>query len=126
MDRILLVEDETEVADMLANFLTKKGFGVDVAYDLESGAAKFEPSYDIVLLDIVLSNNQTSFPLLKKIKEQSPDTLVLMVTAHDDSEKIAEAKRLGADGYFLKPFRMDYLEEFLLSKIESLRRQRNK
>ena len=125
MAKILLLEDEKDMADMLAGFLKRKGFEVDVAYDLEGAVARFDSTYDIVLLDIVLGNNQTSFPFLKKIKTECPETIVLMVTAHDDDEKIRESRRLGADDYILKPFRTDYLEEFLLSKIQSAKKKKD-
>ncbi len=124
MEKILLVEDEVEVADIIANFLKRKGFFVDVAYDLAAGLEKFVPRYyTIVLLDIILGGEK-SFPLLEKIKEVSPQTAVIMVSAHDNNENIAEAKRKGADGFIPKPFNIEYLEGFLMAKINSLRRER--
>ena len=124
MEKILLVEDEVEVADIIAGFLEKKGFFVDVAYDLAGGMEKFYPhSYAIVLLDIMLKGEK-SFSLLEKIKKESPQTAVIMVSGHDNNENIAEAKKKGADGFIPKPFKIDYLEGFLLSKIDSLRRER--
>ena len=122
MEKILLIEDEVEVADIIAKFLQRKGFTVSVAYDLEGGLEKFVPKYyTIVLLDIMLKG-QKSFFLLDKIKQESPQTLVIMVSGYDDSENIAEAKKRGADGFVPKPFKIEYLEGFLLSKIKSLRR----
>jgi len=122
MEKILLIEDEVEVADIIAKFLGRKGFTVDVAYDLPGGQEKFMPNYyTLVLLDIMLKG-QKSFSLLDKIKQESPQTLVIMVSGYDDSENISEAKKRGADGFVPKPFKIEYLEGFLLSKIKSVRR----
>lgn len=122
MIKILVVEDEKPTADMITTFLKRKGFEVDVAYDLLSGMEKRGSDYDIVLLDILLKDAK-SFPLLKKIKEESPKTAVIMVSGHDTDVNIAEAKKLGADWFIAKPVMSEYLESFLLSKIHSLCRK---
>ena len=125
MERILIVEDEVEVANIIAKFLLKRGFTVDVVYDLAGAMEKSCSDYTIVLLDIMLGNEK-SFPLLKKIKKMSPQTMVIMVSGYDSGENIKEAKLLGADGFLPKPFKMEYLEKFLILKIKSLRRQKGK
>ncbi|MDP2922835.1 MAG: response regulator [Candidatus Omnitrophota bacterium] len=122
MEKLLVVEDEKETADIISKFLKRKGFDVDVAYDLKSGMNRFLPYYKVVLLDILL-NGEKSFPLLKKIKEESPETIVIVVSAYDLDQNIAEAKKLGADAFIAKPIMNEYLENFLLSKIHSLRRK---
>ena len=122
MEKILLVEDEKETADAIARFLTRKGFEIDVAYDLSTALAKNISDYQIVLLDILLKGER-SFPMLKKIKEEQPKIPVIIVSAYDNDENITEAKKLGADGFIAKPVMTEYLENFLLSKINSLRRK---
>ena len=119
MKKILLVEDEKMVADVIERFFQKKGFTVDAAYDLASGLEKYSSGYDLFLLDINLKE-ETSFPLLKKIKEDNPKAVCLMFSGYDSEENIMEAKKLGADGFIPKPFRIDFLKDFLLPKIESL------
>ena len=123
MNKILIVEDEKMVADVILRFFKKRGFQVDIAYDLATGMEKFCPDYDMVMLDIALGREK-SFPLLKKIKEECPDIPVLMFSGYDSDENIREAKRLGADGFIPKPFRIEFLDDFLLPKIEHLRRKR--
>jgi two-component system response regulator HydG len=120
MEKVLLVEDEKETAAMIAKFLQRKGFDVDIAHDLAGGMNRFLPYYNIVLLDIKL-DGENSFPLLKKIKSECPECLVIMVSAHDTDENIIQAKQLGADGFIAKPIVSENLENFLLSKIHSLR-----
>ncbi|MCK9572954.1 MAG: response regulator [Candidatus Omnitrophica bacterium] len=122
MDRILVVEDEKETADAIARFLKRKGFDIDVAYDLSDALTKNISDYQIVLLDILLKGEK-SFPMLKKIKQEQPKLPVIIVSAYDNDENIAEAKKLGADGFIAKPVMTEYLENFLLSKIHSLRRK---
>ena len=73
----------------------------------------------MVILDIFLKGD-TSFSLLKKIKEEKPDTVVLMFSGHNSEKFITEAKKLGADGFVHKPFHLKYLDNFLMPKIESL------
>jgi len=122
MDKILLVEDEKETADAIARFLTRKGYEIDVAYDLSTALSKNVSDYNLVLLDILLKGEK-SFPMLKKIKQEQPRLPVIIVSAYDNDENIVEAKKLGADGFIAKPVMTEYLENFLLSKIQSLRRK---
>ncbi len=123
MEKILLVEDEKMIADIVVRFFEKKGFKVDVAYDLPHGMEKYDPGYDIVILDIALKS-ETSFPLLERIKKEKPETTVLMFSGYDSEEYITKAKHLGADGFIPKPFRMEFLDDFLAPKIEAIRRKK--
>ncbi|MDD5195545.1 MAG: response regulator, partial [Candidatus Omnitrophica bacterium] len=95
---------------------------VDLAYTLPQGLKLFSPDYSVVLLDILLGTEK-SFPLLQKIKEESPATLVIMVTAYDEDDNVREAKRLGADGFVTKPFMTEYLENLIVTKIKSLKKK---
>ncbi|UCC94906.1 MAG: response regulator [Candidatus Omnitrophota bacterium] len=122
MDRILLVEDEKETAEMIANFLRRRAYIVDIVHTLPEGMEKFSREHRLVLLDIVLEG-ETSFALLEKIKEESPQTAVIMVSAYDNDANIKEAKRLGADGFIHKPFKNEHLEHLLLSKIHSFEKR---
>ncbi len=123
MKKIFLVEDEKMVADVIVRFFEKKGFEVSVAYDLDSGFEMFKPGYDLVLLDINL-RDRTSFPLLEKIKKENPDLPVLIFSGYDSEENIQQAKKLGADGFIPKPFRIEFLKDFLFPKIESMRKKK--
>jgi len=79
---------------------------------------KSESGYDVFLLDIRLGNEEC-FPLLKKIKDRDPNALVLMLSGYEDEEHILKSKKLGADGFIHKPFKMDFLEKNLLNKINA-------
>jgi DNA-binding response OmpR family regulator len=123
MDRILLVEDERLISDVMTRFLEQKGFQVDTAYTLSEGIEKFSQEHLVVLLDIALGD-ETSFPLLKKIKEESPKTIVIMVSGKSSEENIREATKLGADAFVSKPFKREYLEYVILSKIRAAQKER--
>ena len=124
MIKILLVEDEIETADCIAKLLTRKGFDVTVAYDLPSAMKSDLPSYQLILLDILLKGEK-SFPLLKKLKQEFPDIPVVIVSAYDNDENIKEVKRLGADEIITKPIITEQLENFILSKVKPLRKENN-
>lgn len=122
MKNIFLVEDEHMIAELILEFFEEKGFKVDVAYTLQEGLDKYDPEvHDVVLLDISLKAD-LSFPILKKIKETNPKTKVFMFSGYDSDEYIMEAKKLGADGFIPKPFRIEFLCDFLLPKLESFRK----
>jgi DNA-binding response OmpR family regulator len=125
MKKVLIVEDEKLVADVINRFFKKKGIEVDICYNLKAGMEKFCPDYDMVLLDIALGE-EVSFPLLEKIKKECPDIPVLMFSGYDSDENIRRAKSLGANGFIPKPFRIEFLDDFLLPKIESLRKAKKK
>ena len=123
MDKILLVEDEQLIADVIARFLEQKGFQVDTAHTLSEGTEKFSEDHIVVLLDIALGS-ETSFPLLEKIKKESPKTIVIMVSGQASEENIREATKLGADAFVAKPFKREYLEYVILSKIRSVDKEK--
>jgi DNA-binding response OmpR family regulator len=125
MKKVLIVEDEKMVADVISRFFKKKGMEVDIAYNLSAGMEKFNPSYDMVLLDIALGE-EVSFPLLERIKKECPDIPVLMFSGYDSDENIRKAKSLGADGFIPKPFRIEFLDDFLLPKIEHIKQKKKK
>lgn len=126
MESVLLVEDEKMVADVVARFFRKIGFSrIDIAYNLAQGIEKSNGKYDIVILDINLGE-EMSFPVLEKIKKEKPETPVLMFSGYDSDDNIKYARSLGADGFIPKPFRLDFLQDFLLPKIEHMRQEKGK
>jgi len=125
MHKIFLVEDEKMVADVIKHFLEHKGYETVIANNLKDGMDLFSNEFEVVLLDIQLGM-ETSFPLLKRIKEENPNTLVLMFSGYDSEEYIREAKKLGADGFIPKPFRVEFLDDFLLPKLDYMRRKRER
>ncbi len=119
--KILIVEDEVEILDSIVSFLKNEDFICEKAetyFDAEDKLVSFK--YDVVVLDINLPDG-SGIDLLKLIKNQSPDTGVLIVSARDSLDDKLEGLDLGADDYITKPFHLAELN----SRINSLIRRRN-
>lgn len=117
MKKVLVVEDQEMMADIIKEFFEERGFSVDIANSLAEGKEKYSPEYHIVILDIMLRVG-TSFPLLKEIKDKHPETKVYMFSGYDDDEFIQEARKLGADGFIPKAMGVEFLNDFLMPELE--------
>lgn len=117
MKKILVVDDEKPIREMLKRFLAKKGYEV---YDADNGddALKIvgEQEPCIVLLDIRMPKTD-GIEVLKKIKELKPDTGVIMITAVSETAVAEKCMEYGAFDYITKPISLEYLEECLLAKM---------
>ncbi|MDJ0319940.1 response regulator transcription factor [Pseudarthrobacter sp. PS3-L1] len=102
--RLLLVEDEVDLADALRRGLINEGFVVDVAHEGVTGAwMAVQNPYDVVVLDIMLPGKH-GYQILKEIRAAAIWTPVLMLTAKDGEYDQTDAFDLGADDYLTKPF----------------------
>ena len=102
--RILVVEDEKEIADGLTGILKKEGFLVDAVYDGEDGLEyTLSGVYDIILMDVMLPG-MDGFNIVKKARIAGIDTPVIMLTAKSQIEDKIYGLDLGADDYLTKPF----------------------
>ena len=102
-NRILIVEDETEIADLLAAYVRRAGYEVSRAANVQDALrdhAQIRP--DLVLLDISLPGGD-GVEVLTTIRRRF-DTPVIMVTALDDEVTKLSSLRIGADDYVVKPF----------------------
>jgi DNA-binding NtrC family response regulator len=89
--RILIVEDEETLCESLKRVLSREGYVVDVAYSAESAIDIFDEGfYDVIITDIILPGI-TGIELLKKIKEQLPEQIVIITTAYASLETAVEA-----------------------------------
>lgn len=101
--KILLVEDDTEISDMLKSFLTTEDFEVVAAYDGESACDRFfEEEYSLVLLDLMIPK-KSGMDVMKTIREKSTVPIVILSAKDSDSDKTL-GLGLGADDYITKPF----------------------
>lgn len=107
--KILVVEDEQKVAEVLKRGLSEAGYEVELAFDGQAGLrmATAEP-YDLVLLDINLPG-MNGLELCKRLRETDEITPVLMLTALSMSDDIVAGFEAGADDYLPKPFRFNEL-----------------
>ncbi len=101
--QILIVEDDKEISEMLASFLTQKGYEVWVALDGREATLKFaEREYDLILMDLMLPF-KSGERLIGELRK-SMNTPVIVLSAKTMMETRLEVLRLGADDYILKPF----------------------
>ncbi len=117
--RILIVEDEYSLADMIRECLEKEKYIVDIALNGEEGLYKARTEiYDILILDVMLPR-LGGFEVLKKIREENNALYVLMLTAKSELEDKIYGLDSGADDYMTKPFEM----KELLARIRVLVRR---
>jgi DNA-binding response OmpR family regulator len=119
--RLLIVEDEKNIANNLKKGLAEEGFAVDVRYDGEEGydlAATEE--YDTIILDLMLPK-MDGFTICQKLRKDKIFTPVIMLTAKDTIEDKINGLDIGADDYLTKPFSF----EELLARIRSVIRRTN-
>lgn len=103
-ERILVVDDEKAIADLVGIYLTKEGFDVQIAYSgADAAKAILEQEFDLALLDVMLPDID-GFELLRTIRA-SHTYPVIMLTARDAQHDKIEGLSLGADDYVVKPFR---------------------
>ncbi|WP_217559772.1 response regulator transcription factor [Paenibacillus sp. GbtcB18] len=102
---LLLVEDDTEISDMVSDYLTKEGFVVVRAYDGEEAVRKFAGQpFDLILLDLMLPK-LSGMDFLQKVRQTSL-VPVLITSAKDGDVDKALGLGFGADDYIAKPFSM--------------------
>ena len=101
--RILIIDDDLDMCLLLTKYLVKKGYEADSAHSAAKGLAKFaEGHYDIVLCDFRLGDKDGKDVLLK-IKELSPETIVIIITGYSDIKTAVDVIKLGAFDYITKP-----------------------
>lgn len=102
--RLLLVEDERKVSDIIARGLRAEGFAVDMAHDGPSGwEMASSVDYDLIVLDLMLPG-LSGTELLRRLRLGGNHTTVLVLTARDATADKVENFEAGADDYLTKPF----------------------
>ncbi len=120
--KLLLLQNEEKLVEVLSHLLRKNGFIVDSALDGETGIEMACTGvYDVIILDHMLPKRD-GLSLLKEFRSLGHSTLVLFLTAKDAPEDRAEGLNAGADDYMLKPF---FAVE-LLARLRALTRRKDK
>jgi DNA-binding response OmpR family regulator len=119
-DKILLIEDEPQIADFISRGLRREGFNVLVAADGETGLEMaFGELPDLIVLDIMLPGID-GLSVCRQIREGELQTPILMLTAKDAIPDRVAGLEAGADDYLVKPFAF----EELLARVRALGRRR--
>lgn len=103
MKRILIIDDDMDICQLLSRFLQRKGFETDSAFSGNKGIAKFrEQKFDLVLCDFRLGDKEGR-EVLKEIKGINPLTAVIIITGYSDIKTAVEVIKHGAFDYITKP-----------------------
>jgi DNA-binding response OmpR family regulator len=104
-NRILLVEDDISISQMVENYLAREGFTVITAFDGQEGVGRFlEDTFDLVILDIMMPKLD-GMGVMRIIREKSKIPILIMSARDSDVDK-AVGLGMGADDYITKPFSM--------------------
>ena len=119
--RVLVVDDEPVVVDVLRELLQKQGYEVEIAGDA-AGARRLlkEQSWDAVLLDVMLPDAD-GMQLLRWTRERDPDLAVVMITAFGTVESAVHAMKAGAFHYVTKPFKNDEVRNLIQRAVQTTR-----
>lgn len=110
MNSVLIVDDEESLRNFLNILFTKEGYKTSIASNGHEALELLNKTgYDVVLSDIKMSG-MSGLELLGKIKNISPETEVIMMTAYGDTDTAVEAMKLGAYHYIQKPFKNEEIK----------------
>ena len=120
--RLLIVEDDPNLGEILSEYLSLKGFETDLKRDGEEGEHAFkEGSYDLCILDLMMPKKD-GFSLAKEIRSMDEETPIIFLTAKSMKQDIIKGFTVGADDYMTKPFSM----EELLLRIQAILKRSSK
>lgn len=122
MMNILIIEDDTRIAELIQRGLQEHGFTLTMAYDGISGKKMaLQNKYELIITDIILPR-MDGLELCKEIRKNKPDIPIIMLTALGTTDDKVEGFDAGADDYLVKPFEM----RELLVRIRALLKRHNK
>ncbi|MCK9330723.1 MAG: response regulator [Candidatus Cloacimonetes bacterium] len=117
MTKILVVDDELLLRDVLHDYLTRQGYEVVLAGDAEKAlesAEKHKPN--LALIDIKLPKT-SGIELTKQLKSSYPDLCIIIMTGYPSLDTAVNAMQNGAEEYIIKPFRLDELNKTIKKHI---------
>jgi len=117
--RVLVIEDETELRELLGRALKKEGFAVDLCADGDEGLFyATEYPIDMAVVDLGLPGH-SGMDIVREVRKRERTFPILILTARTDWQDKVEALELGADDYLTKPFRL----EELIARVHALLRR---
>ena len=117
--RILIVEDERRMAQLLRQCLAEEGHVITLAGEGSEGLSfALTESFDLIVLDVMLPGID-GFGIVKRLRSERNQTPILMLTARDTAQDIVRGLNLGADDYLTKPFSL----EVLIARVKAVSRR---
>ncbi|MFH1261963.1 MAG: sigma-54 dependent transcriptional regulator [Pseudomonadota bacterium] len=121
MARLLVVDDEQSIREFFEILLAREGYNVDVVSGGREAIDRISDQiYDLVITDLAMPGVD-GMAVLDRVKEVSPETLVLMITAYATAESAVEAMKRGAYDYLMKPFKVDEIRLVIQKALETRR-----
>lgn len=118
--RLLLVEDNHNIAHNVRDVLLAESFAVDLSYDAAEGLYNaLNEDYDLIILDRILPGGQDGTDICRQLRKAGRHMPILMLTAKDQVRQRVEGLNSGADDYLVKPFSF----EELLARVNALLRR---
>ena len=118
MNRILVIDDDIELCELLTDYLSGEGFSVEMVNDGKQGVVQaLAAEYILVILDVMLPE-MNGFDVLRKIRESSKVPVIMLTARGDDVDRIVGLE-LGADDYLPKPFN----PRELVARIRAIQRR---
>lgn len=114
MDKILIIEDEVEINNVIKEYLISNGYSVTQAFDGAEGLLKFDESVRLVIVDVMMPVLD-GFSFVGEIRKRS-DVPVIMLTALSEEENVVKGYDLGVDEYVSKPFS----PRILMKKVQAI------
>ena len=119
--KILVVDDEPEVRQLMEHFLTERGYDVRIAENGRLAMVTLDTfTPDVVLLDMHMPE-MDGLETLRRLVVRSPSLPVIMITVNEDIETTARLLQLGAADYVPKPFNLEYLEQAINIQLSATR-----
>lgn len=115
--KILIIEDEKELAASIGSYLSDENYNCEYAYDFSSAIDKIETyEYDCILLDLMLPGGD-GLQVLRHLKDEDKTNGVIIISAKNSLEDRIEGLKVGADDYIAKPFHLSELAARIYSLI---------
>jgi DNA-binding NtrC family response regulator len=122
MPRLLVVDDEESICFSMSEYFSLHGYKVDTASEMEEAEKLIEATdYKVVIQDLRLgaTRNPDGLDIIKMIRDQNPQTRIIVLTAYGSAEMEDEARRCGADAFLRKPKPLSQVAQVVQGLLES-------
>jgi DNA-binding response OmpR family regulator len=117
-EKILVVDDDKDICEILSFNLTNEGYEADCAYSAEEALQKFRPDYALILLDVMMGD-MSGYKLAETLRRSGNMTPIIFLTAKDTENDMLTGFSVGGDDYISKPFSL----KELMARIKAVLRR---